>query len=214
MVIALPGASTSFVDSEIFAASRSRLPMLLISCTDDDSLPNTMFSGYPTFEYDKLAACDFEPLGRFCRFAMNDWRFAFASLGETISVCLSVFRSPVGLGVSLIGTFLGYLTYTWAVGAGMLLAGAIYATFALICVFLICNGMLSARKASCIIRQKAITGATTSAAISKLAPSYIDSTIPCLKKAPLPFRHVSSASDGVDDDPAKARSAAGSEVSA
>ena len=127
MVIALPGATQSFVDAEIFSASRSRLPMVVIAWTDEDSLPNTMFSGYPTFEFEKLSSNDFVPLGRFCLFAVNHWRFTLASLWEGVKAIGVVWSTPMARGLSVLTALLSYFAMRLAYAAEMLIGGMVLA---------------------------------------------------------------------------------------
>jgi hypothetical protein len=79
MVVLVAGRS-SFVDSEVFAASVLKKPVILLMPTTVLTLPNTALIGYPMFDIEKLAADEYKPLADFIYIVANHWRMAIREL--------------------------------------------------------------------------------------------------------------------------------------
>jgi hypothetical protein len=105
VLVAIPDAeNASFVDSEVFAASVLKIPIILIQYQEKQSQPGTLLQGYPVFDYKRLEQHQFIPLFRFLFFATRSYKDFF---NQTKRIYRQMFE-PYMVGVLgiIIGIFL------------------------------------------------------------------------------------------------------------
>jgi hypothetical protein len=190
MVVVLPGATASFVDAEILSASTAEKLMVVIALSGEDTLPNTMLCGYPTFQFESLASKTFTPLADFVFFAVNHRKYTMASLLEAFAAGMAVYFSPLGTTVLSVTVILGYFTYRWAFRSSELLLAIIFGLATSMFIIVASKQLIAVTRASRIIRQQSITGTGTVESISKLAPHYLNEAVECLRAEPLGFRYA------------------------
>lgn len=76
LLVCIPANSGSFVDSEVFAASASKKPIIFIVSEFSGSLPNTADKRYPVFSMERLRDASFRPLLFLIRYLSYDFRSA------------------------------------------------------------------------------------------------------------------------------------------
>jgi hypothetical protein len=191
-VLVLPGATTSFVDAEILAATIARKTVVLITTHNEDKLPNTAYQGYPVFFYDELLKRDFRPLADFLNFIHADFTYLF-NLAMTrtffplIIVCMPCF---IVFGcVDNIATLVGYIAgWSSVLYIGLLSGYVAYAIFVatlFICWAWTCYDRYRAAR---IARQSILTGTATYDQLKKYLLDTAD-IIDCVKQSPLEKRY-------------------------
>ena len=103
VVVAIPDAEdSSFVDSELLAASVLKKPIILIQYQDKQAQPSTLLLGYPVFNYQCIQQKQFAPLFRFLLFATRSSKGFFQQVGRIFKqmydpILLGVFGLLIGI---------------------------------------------------------------------------------------------------------------------
>jgi hypothetical protein len=125
--LCIPGASATFVESEVLAASTSGKVLIFLLSEGDGTLPNTADKRYPIFKLEKTRSQDFQPLVRFVRYLGRDFasvaELSVRSLQEAVDFFLTSARGRAVVGVTLVLAAgycyfdiyrRGYVTLSWA----------------------------------------------------------------------------------------------------
>jgi TIR domain len=119
-IVVLSHRRKSFVDSEVLAAATLEKPVILLIKSTDDFLPDTAFSGYPTFSYPRLEKDDFNFLASYIKCILKHWswriqliRSAFSGMNDTLLEFAETdfFRQTVA--ISVLGSLMRLVTYAF-----------------------------------------------------------------------------------------------------
>jgi hypothetical protein len=118
-VVVLPGAEKSFVDAEVFAAAALRKVVMFIRVTDEQTTPDTAFTGYPVFDLGTLTKNSYAPLIRFilyvtrsARDVPRDFFRASAGFHKDLAAIAVVLFVAMGL-VDIVGELAGAINPRW-----------------------------------------------------------------------------------------------------
>ncbi|MFZ1008722.1 MAG: hypothetical protein WAN65_17930 [Candidatus Sulfotelmatobacter sp.] len=188
-VLVIPGRERSFVDAEVFAVSVAKKPVVVIAASADDTLPDTVLCGYPTFLLDDLLRAGFKPLSAFLRFQFMHWLDSLSTLGEAIRVIWAV---HVGIGV-LLGISLivaGWISFRWFLFISAPIDSIQYPILLLSFAIITIYRLYARLKAASITRQVIITGNVTTASLQRLLPDRLSHIFKYMSPEPLGLRHA------------------------
>lgn len=104
VVVCLPGDDTSFVDTEVAAATGQGKPIAF--CLEEGGhLPNTADKRYPIFNLSKLEGAGFRPMAQFLHYIGGDLRSTWRQIGVALAhpfVWVSFWRM-IKLVIALVG---------------------------------------------------------------------------------------------------------------
>jgi len=196
-VVAVPGTERSFIDAELLSASTLGKPIIIVKHKDGQTLPDTVYRGYPVLDLSKLRVYDHHPLARLFRFACNHRRDVplnlLRALSGTGAALLVIASAPVALSLPSVATDLlitfGFTTLAFKVALWT------YWTFLILFIGIFglafASGVIAKLRAIRTVRQEIITHTFTYEALEKaLSKLPSDARILiCLERTPLPLRH-------------------------
>jgi len=190
LVVSIPGSRGDFVDAELFLAAAHNLPILLLSRGAEDMLPNTIVSGYITFDYPRLHDQELVPLADFIRFALNHAGYVGRMLGRATGFSNRL-PPPVILIPSVIVTIVGYVSFVIAGWVSLLLILLLFAGSCVVFVGVVSSRIWSRVKTDRIARQIIETSDGTMAAIARYLPHELEHVLRYIKAQPLRRRSES-----------------------
>jgi hypothetical protein len=188
-VVALPGTRQSFVDAELLTASTLKRSIIIVA-NELDTLPNTVYTGYPVLDRDAVVARHYAPVAQLVLIDFQHWSIAIRWLRQAAT---KSFLSS--LGMCILTIIAGYLIdlvdlnfKITAISSGVVALG-MFELSLIGCAGLFAVSLAIAifrrLSASRIIKQKVVTSRVTKDELLRLAPELKE----FLLKTELALRH-------------------------
>jgi hypothetical protein len=196
-VVAVPGETRSFIDSELLTASGLRKPIVIIKHRPSQTLPDTAYSGYPVFNLNDLRRYDHRPLKHFILYMCNYWSDVLLNL---IRVLRSAGKSYWIFAVSILCLFIeDFADFflmpslpNYAYYAGILTYWVIFGALVTVFVFSFACAVIDKFRAIRTMKQNIVNRAFTYERLQE-ALSLLKSDrdiLSCIEREPLALRHT------------------------
>ena len=198
VLVFLPGKEASFADSEIFAASYARKPIIMLKTLDGQMITNTSLRGYPVLEFAKLEEKDFLPLGRFIHFVARSRKDTLRNYFRTNKAFMHVQRRVfvfVFFSLYFMQGFAALVGIFWGIASWMKLYAVFYQGVTMLVgstlIWAYVSVYFKRRKANRITRQLILTRENTLAQMAKTFSVLRGDRdmLACFNKIPLAIRH-------------------------